>query len=339
MATILVTGAAGYIGTHTCIELLAAGHDVVAIDNFCNSKPEALRRVARIAGRAPVFHEADVQDRAALDAVFAAHRIDAVIHFAALKSVGESVEQPLRYYRNNITGTLVLLESMQAAGVTRIVFSSSATVYGEPASVPIREDFPIGTITNPYGRSKRMMEEILEDVVQADPDWRVALLRYFNPAGAHESGLIGEDPNGLPNNLMPFISQVAVGKREALSVFGNDYPTADGTGVRDYLHVVDLAIAHVRAIDALERQTGVLTVNLGTGRGYSVLDMIRAFETASGRAIPYRIMPRRSGDIACCYADPQKAAQVLDWRATRTLEDMCRDSWRWQQGNPDGYPA
>ncbi|WP_189532446.1 UDP-glucose 4-epimerase GalE [Paludibacterium paludis] len=336
--TVLVTGAAGYIGSHTCIELLKAGFDIVAVDNFCNSKPESLRRVQSIAGRELTFYQADIRDGQALDRILADHPVDGVIHFAALKSVGESVAQPLRYYENNIVGTLVLLESLRKAGVRRIVFSSSATVYGDPLSVPINETCPIGVITNPYGRSKRMMEEILEDVAKAEPGWQIGLLRYFNPAGAHESGLIGEDPNGIPNNLMPYISQVAVGKLAALNVFGNDYPTHDGTGVRDYIHVVDLAVAHVKAIQTLTAVEGVLTLNLGTGQGYSVLDMVKAFSDACGHTIPYVIAPRRNGDVACCYADPARAREVLGWQATRTLQDMCRDSWRWQQNNPNGYP-
>ncbi|GGY11363.1 UDP-glucose 4-epimerase [Paludibacterium paludis] len=291
-----------------------------------------------IAGRELTFYQADIRDGQALDRILADHPVDGVIHFAALKSVGESVAQPLRYYENNIVGTLVLLESLRKAGVRRIVFSSSATVYGDPLSVPINETCPIGVITNPYGRSKRMMEEILEDVAKAEPGWQIGLLRYFNPAGAHESGLIGEDPNGIPNNLMPYISQVAVGKLAALNVFGNDYPTHDGTGVRDYIHVVDLAVAHVKAIQTLTAVEGVLTLNLGTGQGYSVLDMVKAFSDACGHTIPYVIAPRRNGDVACCYADPARAREVLGWQATRTLQDMCRDSWRWQQNNPNGYP-
>ncbi|SMF14146.1 UDP-glucose 4-epimerase GalE [Pseudogulbenkiania subflava] len=335
MATILVTGAAGYIGSHTCVELLAAGHEIVAIDNLCNSKREALKRVARISGKAPCFYQADIRDRAALTRVFREHDIDAVIHFAALKAVGESVALPLTYYHNNVAGTLCLLECMREAGVRRLVFSSSATVYGDPHTVPIREDFPLGP-SNPYGHSKLMMEQVLRDVAASEPGWQITLLRYFNPVGAHESGLIGEDPNGIPNNLMPYISQVAVGKLEALSVFGNDYPTPDGTGVRDYIHVVDLAVAHSRAVESAH--DGVLTLNLGTGRGYSVLELVAAFSRASGRDIPYRFAPRRAGDIACCYADPAQAEARLGWRASRDLAAMCRDSWRWQQQNPAGYP-
>jgi UDP-glucose 4-epimerase len=337
MPCILVTGGAGYIGSHTCVELLGAGYDVVVVDNLCNSKVESLRRVEEIAGRKLLaFHELDVCDREALTVVFESHKIDAVIHFAGLKAVGESVSQPLRYYANNISGTVVLLDVMTAAGVKSLVFSSSATVYGDPASVPIREDFPTGP-TNPYGRTKWMLEFMLSDVAVADPQWRVALLRYFNPVGAHPSGSIGEDPNGMPNNLMPFVSQVAVGKREQLSVFGGDYATVDGTGVRDYIHVVDLAIGHVRAVQRLTERTGVLTVNLGTGRGYSVLEVVKAFETASGRAVPYRIVDRRAGDVAQCYAETVLAAQELGWQAQRGIEEMCADAWRWQSANPNGY--
>jgi UDP-glucose 4-epimerase len=335
MATILVTGAAGYIGSHTCVELLAAGHDIVALDNLCNSKREALHRVAHISGKTPRFYQADIRDREALTRLFREHDIDAVIHFAALKAVGESVAQPLTYYYNNVSGTLCLLDCMRAAGVRRLVFSSSATVYGDPHTVPIRENFPLGP-SNPYGHSKLMMEQVLRDVAASEPGWQVTMLRYFNPVGAHESGLIGEDPNGIPNNLMPYISQVAVGKLEALNIFGNDYPTPDGTGVRDYIHVVDLAVAHARAVEA--SHDGVLTLNLGTGHGYSVLEMVAAFNRASGREIAYRFAPRRPGDIACCYADPAQAEVILGWHASRDLEAMCRDSWRWQQQNPAGYP-
>lgn len=337
MSRVLVTGGAGYIGSHTCIELMAAGHQVVVVDNLCNSKRESLTRVERIAGQAlRAFVQADVRDRAAMRAVFAAHDIDAVIHFAGLKAVGESVAKPLEYYDNNVSGTVALCEVMAEAGVKTLAFSSSATVYGDPASVPIREDFPTGP-TNPYGRSKWMVEYLLQDLVVADPSWRIALLRYFNPVGAHESGLIGEDPNGLPNNLMPFVSQVAVGKLAELRVFGGDWPTPDGTGVRDYIHVLDLAQGHVRAIDYLAENTGLLTVNLGTGRGYSVLEVVRAFEQASGRAVPYRIVDRRPGDIAQCYADPAHANRLLGWVAQRDLAQMCADAWNWQRSNPQGY--
>ncbi len=337
MSRVLVTGGAGYIGSHTCIELMSAGHEVIVVDNLCNSKYESLRRVERIAGR-PVaaFVQADVRDREALRAVFGAHAIDAVIHFAGLKAVGESVTKPLEYYDNNVSGTVTLCGVMAEFGVKSIAFSSSATVYGDPASVPIREDFPTGP-TNPYGCSKWMVEHVLRDLCAADPEWRVALLRYFNPVGAHESGLIGEDPNGIPNNLMPFVSQVAVGKLQQLSVFGGDWPTPDGTGVRDYIHVLDLAHGHVCAIDYLREHPGLLTVNLGTGRGYSVLDVVHAFEKASGRTVPYRIVERRPGDIAQCYADPVLANRLLGWVARRDLAQMCADAWRWQSNNPQGY--
>jgi UDP-glucose 4-epimerase len=338
MSVILVTGGAGYIGSHTCIELMAAGYDVVVVDNFCNSKPEALRRVEELAGRPlKAFYQADIRDKQVLREVFAAHAVEAVIHFAALKAVGESVAQPLRYYDNNIAGTVALAEVMAEAGVKSLVFSSSATVYGDPARVPIREDFPTGP-TNPYGRTKWMMEFVLSDLAQADPAWRVALLRYFNPVGAHPSGRIGEDPNGLPNNLMPFVSQVAVGRLPRLRVFGGDYPTPDGTGVRDYIHVVDLAKGHVAAVRRLAEQTGVLTVNLGTGRGYSVLEVVRAFEAASGRPVPFEIVERRAGDVAQCYAETALAEQLLGWRAERGIDEMCVDTWRWQSSNPQGYP-
>lgn len=339
MTTILVTGGAGYIGSHTCVELLAAGYDVVVVDNLCNSHRVALERVQEIAGRPLVFHQVDVRNPDALQRVFAAHAVDAVIHFAGLKAVGESVAQPLRYYDNNVNGTLVLCATMAACGVKNLVFSSSATVYGDPATVPIREDFPTGA-TNPYGRSKLMVEEVLRDLHRADPAWSIGLLRYFNPVGAHKSGLIGEDPNGIPNNLMPYISQVAVGKLDRLSVFGNDYATPDGTGVRDYIHVTDLAAGHVKALQRLARAAGeLLTVNLGTGRGYSVLEAVRAFEQASGRPVPYQVVARRPGDVGACYADPSLAEKVLGWRAIRGLDEMCRDAWRWQSQNPDGYSA
>ncbi|MGQ9659835.1 MAG: UDP-glucose 4-epimerase GalE [Thermochromatium sp.] len=334
---VLVTGGAGYIGSHTCVQMLAAGMEPVVVDNLSNSKEEALRRVERIAGRAIVFYRADIRDKAALREILARHPVEAVVHFAGLKAVGESVAQPLRYYDNNVVGTVTLCEAMLEAGVKRIVFSSSAAVYGDPHAVPIREDFPAGATTNPYGRSKFMIEEILRDLHVADPTWRIALLRYFNPVGAHESGLIGEDPNDIPNNLMPYIAQVAVGRRPHLNVFGNDYPTPDGTGVRDYIHVVDLAEGHVAALRYLDTHEGVVTVNLGTGRGYSVLDMVRAFSAASGREIPYRIAPRRPGDVACCYADPTLAERLFGWRAKRGIEQMCADTWRWQSMNPQGY--
>lgn len=334
--TILVTGGAGYIGTHTCIKLLEAGYQVVVLDNFSNSSPEALRRVEEIAGQAVAYIEGDINDAGLLDGLFGKHSIDAVIHFAGLKAVGESVAQPLRYYRNNVSGTVVLCEAMQRAGLKNIVFSSSATVYGDPASLPIREDFPTSA-TNPYGRSKLMIEEMLGDLHVSDPDWNIALLRYFNPAGAHPSGKIGEDPSDIPNNLMPYIAQVAVGRREHLSVFGGDYSTHDGTGVRDYIHVQDLADGHVQALRWLENKPGIKAFNLGTGTGYSVLDMLKAFEKACGKALPYKIVERRPGDVASCYADANLAAQELNWHAKLGLEAMCADSWRWQSQNPRGY--
>ena len=334
---ILVTGGAGYIGSHTCLQLLQAGHDLVVLDNLSNSQPEALRRVQKLAGRQLQLVEGDIRDQTMLDAVFR-YPVKAVIHFAGLKAVGESVAQPLRYYDNNVAGTLSLLKAMKKHGCQQLVFSSSATVYGDPASVPIREHFPLSA-TNPYGRSKLMIEDMLRDLAHAEPDWRIAILRYFNPVGAHASGQIGEDPNGIPNNLMPFISQVAVGKRAQLSVFGDDYPTHDGTGVRDYIHVEDLARGHLCALTKLQQQAGLLTVNLGTGQGYSVLDMVKAFEQASGRPVPYSVTPRRPGDVAACYADPAQAEQLLGWRAEKTLADMCADSWRWQSQNPSGYSS
>jgi len=333
---ILLTGGAGYIGSHTYIELVKAGFKPVILDNFYNAKPEVLKRLETITGAPVPFVEADIRDRAALDAVFAKWEFTAVVHFAGLKAVGESVAKPLMYYDNNVSGTVNLLEAMAAAKVKQLVFSSSATVYGDPHAVPIREDFPLSA-TNPYGRSKLMIEDILRDLYKSDASWDLALLRYFNPVGAHESGLIGEDPQGIPNNLMPFVAQVAVGKREKLSVFGNDYPTPDGTGVRDYIHVVDLAKGHVKALQKLAGNPGLVTVNLGTGQGYSVLDMVRAFEKAAGKPIPYQIVERRPGDIAACYADPANALAVLGWQAEKNLEDMCADGWRWQSGNPNGY--
>ncbi|AWO74558.1 UDP-glucose 4-epimerase GalE [Geobacillus thermoleovorans] len=333
---ILITGGAGYIGSHTCVELLNAGYDIVVIDSFANSKPEALRRVQEIAQRDFPYYQADLLERDALEAVFAKHSIEAVIHFAGLKAVGESVAVPLLYYHNNITGTLVLLDVMRQYGVKNIVFSSSATVYGMPDRVPITEDFPLRPM-NPYGRTKWMIEEILRDLYVSDPSWSIALLRYFNPIGAHPSGRIGEDPNGIPNNLMPYITQVAVGKLKELRVFGNDYPTIDGTGVRDYIHVVDLAIGHVKALEKVLAATGVEAYNLGTGRGYSVLEVVPAFERATGVNIPYKIVDRRPGDVAVCYADPTKAKRELGWIAARGIEDMCRDAWRWQSQNPNGY--
>ena len=334
--TILITGGAGYIGSHTVVELLGAGFEIVVVDNLSNSKHEALRRVERISGKSVTFCQLDIRDRQGLQRVFRDHQIAAVIHFAGLKAVGESVEKPLEYYDNNVTGSLVLFEVMAAAGVKTMVFSSSATVYGDPRSVPIREDFPLSA-TNPYGRSKLMIEEILRDIYRSDSSWRVALLRYFNPVGAHASGLIGEDPNGIPNNLMPIVARVAVGRLASLAVYGNDYPTSDGTGVRDYIHVVDLALGHIKALDALQQRGGLMTVNLGTGNGYSVLEVVRAFEAASGQQVAFKIAPRRAGDIAACFADPALAAVLLGWRATRGLEEMCVDAWRWQSSNPHGF--
>lgn len=335
MAHYLVTGGLGYIGSHTCVELLNAGHHVRIIDNLSNSKRTVLDRVEQICGKRPDFVHADIRDRDAVAGALAGG--DAVIHFAGLKAVGESVSKPVAYYSNNVEGSIALFEVMALTGVKTLVFSSSATVYGDPHTVPIQEHFPLSA-TNPYGRSKLMIEEMLRDIALADPSWRIALLRYFNPVGAHVSGLIGEDPTGIPNNLMPYVSQVAIGKLAQLSVYGNDYPTRDGTGVRDYIHVVDLALGHLAALDALARDGGLMTVNLGTGHGYSVLEMVAAFEKASGRPVPYRIVARRPGDIAECYADPALASERLGWVAQRNLEAMCADGWRWQQGNPQGYP-
>ncbi len=332
---ILVTGGAGFIGSHTCVELLAAGYEVVIVDNLCNSKKEAVRRIEEIAGKSVTFYQDDILDAGALDRIFAEHRIDAVIHFAGLKAVGESVSIPLRYYHNNITGTLVLCETMARHGCKRMVFSSSATVYGTPKTVPIKEDFPLST-TNPYGSTKLMIEQILRDVYVSDNEWSIALLRYFNPIGAHKSGRIGENPNGIPNNLMPYITQVAMGKLERLGVFGNDYPTPDGTGVRDYIHVVDLSLGHLKALDKVLSSNGVDAYNLGTGKGYSVLEIVQAFEKATGKKVPYAIMPRRPGDIAACYADPSKSRDELGFTATRGIQEMCEDSWRFMEQNPDG---
>ncbi|WP_198782889.1 MULTISPECIES: UDP-glucose 4-epimerase GalE [Shewanella] len=334
--TILVTGGAGYIGTHTVVELLNAGSEVIVLDNLSNSSIEALNRVEQITGKTVTFYQGDILNKALLQKVFSDHAIDSVIHFAGLKAVGESVAKPLKYYENNVTGTLILCQVMAEFKVKNLVFSSSATVYGDPASLPITEDFPTGA-TNPYGQSKLMVEHILADLHHSDPSWNIARLRYFNPVGAHASGLIGEDPNDIPNNLMPFIAQVAVGKRPALSVFGNDYPTHDGTGVRDYIHVVDLANGHLKALEKLATQPGLVTYNLGTGQGYSVLDMVKAFEKACGKAIAYQIAPRRPGDIAACYADPTHAREDLGWQATHSLEDMANSSWHWQSSNPNGY--
>lgn len=333
---ILVTGGAGYIGSHTCLELLRGGFTVDVVDNLVNSQEESLRRVQEITGRSLAFHRLDLNDEAGLLELFRRERYDAVIHFAGLKAVGESVSVPLRYYRNNITGTLVLCEVMQQCGVYNLVFSSSATVYGDPATVPITEDFPLSA-TNPYGRTKLMLEEILRDLHVARREWNIAILRYFNPVGAHASGRIGESPTGVPNNLLPYIAQVAVGKLAELRVFGGDYPTRDGTGVRDYIHVTDLAGGHLKAVEKLRTQPGVVTYNLGTGRGYSVLEALHAFEKACEKKIPYRIVARRPGDVAECFADPSRARAELGWEATRDLEEMCADAWRWQKENPLGY--
>ena len=335
---VLVCGGAGYIGSHTCVVLAERGHEVVIADNFCNSSPVVLARLAQLTGRAPDARNVDVRDAVALAALFAEHRFDAVIHFAALKAVGESCEQPLAYFDNNISGTISLLRAMRDAGVGRLVFSSSATVYGDPQSVPIDEDAPLSS-TNPYGRTKLVMEQLIGDVCAADPGLQAISLRYFNPVGAHPSGLIGEAPNGVPNNLMPYICQVAAGKRERLQIFGGDWPTVDGTGVRDYIHVMDLARAHAHALEALEDVRGHLPLNLGVGRGISVLQLLRAFEVASGREIPHRIVDRRAGDVAEVYADPARAERLLGWRTELDVDAMCRDAWRWQSANPDGYVA
>ncbi|WP_321884418.1 UDP-glucose 4-epimerase GalE [Paraburkholderia bannensis] len=334
--TILVTGGAGFIGSHTCVELLNGGYDVVAVDNLVNSREESLARVKRITGKPVTFYNADVRDAQALTRIFEAHQITGVIHFAALKAVGESVAKPIEYYRNNLDGLLVVLDVMRQHGVKQFVFSSSATVYGVPERSPIDETFPLSA-TNPYGQSKLIAEQVLRDVVISDPSWRIAVLRYFNPVGAHESGLIGEDPAGIPNNLMPFVAQVAVGKLEKLRVFGGDYPTPDGTGVRDYIHVVDLAQGHLKALDALVARDEGFTVNLGTGRGYSVLEVVKAFEAASGKPVPYEIVARRPGDIAECYANPATAEKLIGWKAQFGIERMCVDHWRWQENNPRGF--
>ena len=333
---VLVTGGAGYIGSHTVVELIKSGHDVVVVDNLVNASEEAMRRVEKIAGRKIIFYKADVRDRAALELIFTAHEIDWVIHFAGLKAVGESVQKPIEYYDNNLMSTLVLVETMQKFGVKKIVFSSSATVYGDPAELPLKETTPLHPTTNPYGTSKVMQEMILKDLCVADSEWTVALLRYFNPVGAHESGLIGEDPKGIPNNLMPYVAQVASGKLKEIGVFGNDYPTHDGTGVRDYIHVVDLARGHVAAIEKLKK-SGVYTYNLGTGNGYSVLDMIKAFSKACEKQLPYAMKPRRAGDIATCYASSERAEKELGWKAEYDLDRMCLDQWNWQKNNPNGY--
>ncbi|MDM0073095.1 UDP-glucose 4-epimerase GalE [Variovorax sp. J2P1-59] len=336
---VLVTGGAGYIGSHATLALLQAGHDVVVIDNLCNSSQESLARVSKIAGRTPKFLEGDIRESDFLRHVFSTHRIEAVVHFAGLKAVNDSLRQPLLYYHNNVNGTLQLCEAMSEAAVFRLVFSSSATVYGEGAQVPIREASPTGVPTNPYGRSKLMVEELLRDLAQSDARWRIAILRYFNPVGAHPSGLIGEDPNGIPNNLLPYISQVAIGKLKQLQIFGDDYPTPDGTGVRDYIHVQDLVNGHLKALAVIDRKPGLNVWNLGTGRGYSVLQMIRAFEEASGRSVSWQIAPRRGGDIAECWADPAKASAELGWEAQLGLSEMMADAWRWQSKNPRGYSS
>ena len=337
MGRILVTGGAGFIGSHTIVELMEAGHEVVSIDNYANSSPVSLQRVAELTGKAVTAFECDIRDREKLEEILRLHPCEACIHFAGLKAVGESVQKPWQYYENNIGGTLVLLDVLQRHNCKNIIFSSSATVYGNPAEIPITEACPKGQCTNPYGWTKSMLEQIMSDIQVADPEWNVVLLRYFNPIGAHPSGRIGENPNGIPNNLMPYITQVAVGKRERLGVFGNDYDTPDGTGVRDYIHVVDLARGHVKALAAIERRCGLAIYNLGTGRGYSVLEVVKAFERVNGVPVPYDIKPRRAGDIATCYSDPAKAERELGWKAAYGIEEMCRDSWNWQRNNPDGY--
>ena len=337
MSTILVTGGAGYIGSHTVLQLLEQGDTVIVLDNFCNSSAESLTRVQRLTDRQVTVVQGDIRDASALRDVFSQYNIDSVIHFAGLKAVGESVAQPLKYYENNVFGSVQLCNVMSEFGIKNIVFSSSATVYGDPVALPLQESMPTGTPTNPYGQSKLMVEHVLHDLYTSDNEWNIAILRYFNPVGAHISGDIGEDPNGLPNNLMPFISQTATGKRDCLAVFGNDYDTHDGTGVRDYIHVVDLADGHLKALNALTQKPGVITVNLGTGIGYSVLDMVKAFEAASGVNVPYKIVARRPGDVAACYADPSHAKAVLGWEAKLDLQAMCDDTWRWQSANPNGY--
>ena len=334
---ILVTGGAGFIGSHTCVELLDAGYEVIVVDNLCNSSQESLRRVEKITGKNVKFYEADIRDTDALNQIFDKESVECVIHFAGLKAVGESVVKPLEYYDNNISGTLRLCDVMRNHGVKNIIFSSSATIYGEPAFIPITEECPKGMCTNPYGWTKWMLEQILTDLHTADPEWNVVLLRYFNPIGAHKSGLIGEDPKGIPNNLMPYVAQVAIGKLECLGVFGNDYDTPDGTGVRDYIHVVDFAVGHVKALKKIHEKAGGCIYNLGTGVGYSVLDMVHAFEEASGKKVPYQIKERRAGDIASCYSDATKARKELGWTAERGLKEMCEDAWRWQSQNPNGY--
>ena len=336
MSTVLVTGGAGFIGSHTRVELLNAGYDIIILDNFVNSKPESLKRIKELTGKDFKFYQADIRDEEAMTKVFAENKIDAVIHFAGLKSVPQSVKEPLNYYDNNIAGTVCLCRVMDKAGCKKLVFSSSATVYGSKNPSPLREDMPTGGTTNPYGTTKYFIEQILQDLCVSDSEWGVSILRYFNPIGAHKSGRIGEDPNGIPGNLMPYITQVAIGKLECLNVCGNDYPTPDGTGVRDYIHVVDLAIGHIKALDRLLKVKGCEVYNLGTGKGYSVLDVVKAFEKASGIKINYRIAPRRAGDVACCYADATKAKEVLGWQAQYDIDDMCADSWRWQSQNPNG---
>ncbi|PNH88994.1 UDP-glucose 4-epimerase GalE [Vibrio diazotrophicus] len=334
---VLVTGGMGYIGSHTCVQMIDAGMEPIILDNLCNAKEKVLDRIKMISGVAPVFYHGDIRDEALLDSIFAEHDIKAVIHFAGLKAVGESVAKPLEYYDNNVNGSLVLARSMRKAGVKNIIFSSSATVYGDPASVPITESFPTGATTNPYGRSKYMVEECLSDLFNADPSWSITLLRYFNPVGAHPSGLMGEDPQGIPNNLMPYIAQVAVGRREKLSVYGNDYPTPDGTGVRDYIHVMDLADGHLAALTHVGQKSGLHIYNLGTGKGSSVLDMVEAFSQACGKDVAYEVCPRRAGDIAECWASTEKAERELGWKATRSVKEMTEDTWRWQVANPQGY--
>lgn len=336
MSTVLVTGGAGFIGSHTSVELLNAGYDIIILDNFVNSKPESLKRIKELTGKDFKFYQADIRDEEAMTKVFAENKIDAVIHFAGLKSVPQSVKEPLNYYDNNIAGTVCLCRVMDKAGCKKLVFSSSATVYGSKNPSPLREDMPTGGTTNPYGTTKYFIEQILQDLCISDSEWGVSILRYFNPIGAHKSGRIGEDPNGIPGNLMPYITQVASGKLECLNVCGNDYPTPDGTGVRDYIHVVDLALGHIKALDRLLKVKGCEVYNLGTGKGYSVLDVVKAFEKASGIKINYRIAPRRAGDVACCYADATKAKEVLGWQAQYDIDDMCADSWRWQSQNPNG---
>ena len=336
MSTVLVTGGAGFIGSHTSVELLNAGYDIIILDNFVNSKPESLKRIKELTDKDFKFYQADIRDEEAMTKVFAENKIDAVIHFAGLKSVPQSIKEPLNYYDNNIAGTVCLCRVMDKAGCKKLVFSSSATVYGSKNPSPLREDMPTGGTTNPYGTTKYFIEQILQDLCVSDSEWGVSILRYFNPIGAHKSGRIGEDPNGIPGNLMPYITQVAIGKLERLNVCGNDYPTPDGTGVRDYIHVVDLALGHIKALDRLLKVKGCEVYNLGTGKGYSVLDVVKAFEKASGIKINYRIAPRRAGDVACCYADATKAKEVLGWQAQYDIDDMCADSWRWQSQNPNG---